>query len=800
MALAVLLLTLAALAWWLVQGFDGERFKRAASDWMRTQHGRELVFDGPVRLQLWPQPAVAVQQVRLSEPGAPDHLFARIDSASLSLRLQPLLAQREIEVDRVAARGLMLRFQRDEGGRRNIDDLLGTAAAGGGGGSSGARPGRATKIEHLELADLELLVDDRWADVHGRLAIQQLELGAFGPGLLSPLQLKAQAELTQPRLSAALELQAGLELLPAPQAEAPPIVRLDNSALHLSGQGFDVEGLDARLQARSIRFEYGAAQGTGDSRAELDELQLQFSGRRLGWQIDAGQVQLARLQVDMAQRSLDLKALALQLKGRREASTLAATLDWSALSVQGDHLQGGTLQGALQLDGGDLQLKLQLRSQAPSGKFEQITVPGLHLDIDGRRAAGALQGQAEGTLVLEPQPLAAALDAMVLRLRVDDPTLPSLQIALDGQTRVTPEALTGQVAGTLNDQHVNAQLDLQYGGARPRLDLRARFDTLDLNRFIAPAQRGAAPAPAAASRAVDLAPLRLADARLNISVGRLLRAPYRIDALELQAAIDNGVLNLSRAAGRAWGGSFDASGSADAGSGRLALRLRAQQVDLQALLSDTTGFDGLRGRGRIEADLQSRGGTVGALRSALGGSARLSLQPAALRGVDLQQTLRNWRSVSQAGTDTVASSNERQTEFSQLEGSFELRNGVARNSDLDGRSDYLRVSGEGTIDLAQGRIDYLLRTRVQNTASGRAGPEMMMLNGVTVPVQLNGPFGNIEWQVNWAAVTAAVAALSVPNVARGTVGTVTRGATGVVRGAAGLLRAIPGVAAASAPR
>jgi AsmA protein len=77
---------------------------------------------------------------------------------------------------------------------------------------------------------------------------------------------------------------------------------------------------------------------------------------------------------------------------------------------------------------------------------------------------------------------------------------------------------------------------------------------------------------------------------------------------------------------------------------------------------------------------------------------------------------------------------------------------------------------------------------------------MAMLNGVTVPVQLNGPFGSVQWQVNWGSVTAAVAALSVPNVARGTVGTVARGATGVVRGAAGLLRAIPGAAAASAPR
>ena len=100
----------------------------------------------------------------------------------------------------------------------------------------------------------------------------------------------------------------------------------------------------------------------------------------------------------------------------------------------------------------------------------------------------------------------------------------------------------------------------------------------------------------------------------------------------------------------------------------------------------------------------------------------------------------------------------------------------------------LRVAGEGTIDFAQGRVDYLLRARVEGTSTGRAGPEMAMLNGVTVPVELHGPFGSVEWQVRWPAVTAAVAALSVPNAVLGTVGGVTRGATGVLRGAAGALR------------
>jgi AsmA protein len=785
-AILTLLLLSAGLAWWLMQGFDGERAKRAASDWMQTHHGRTLVFDGPLVLQLWPQPALAAQRVRLSEPGQPQQPFASIDGAALSLRLKPLLSRREIEVDSVSAHGVSLRLARDAQGRRNIDDLLELLARGDKPGS-----GEPFTMDRLELADVQLQIDDAQGGVQGRLAIARLELGAFGPGLVSPLHLHAKADLSEPPLSAALQLDAGLALLPTTQTGAPPVIQLDKSDMRLRGQGFDLEGLDARLRSETIRLELGAERGLGDSRVEIREAQLQFGGRRLGWQIDRGQLELARLQLDTLQRKLELERLAVQLKGRRDATTIDSQLRWPALAVHGERLHGSALEGAVQM-GGNQRLQLQLRSQAPSGVFERITVPALQLAIDGQLGSSALTGEAGATLVFEPTALAAELDALKLRLRLDDPAQPPLQIALDGQARLTPDAASGRLEGTLNDQRLDARLDARLDRPRALIDLQADIGTLDLTRFVAPPQRGAAPAPAGAATPIDLQPLRWADARLRIHVARLLHPPYRVDGLQIEARIDDGVLDLRRLAGRAWGGRFDASGRADAGNGGLALRLRADEIDMRAMLADATGNDGLRGRARIEADLQGRGATVGALRAALNGTARMSLRPAALRGVDLAQTLRGWRTAAEAGSDAVASDAARQTDFSQLEGSFEVRNGVARNTDLDGRSDFLRVGGEGTVDLRQGRVDYLLRARVVNTASGRAGPEMVLLNGVTVPVELHGPFGNIEWQVRWVAVTAAMAALSVPNVALGTVGTVTRGATGVVRGATGIVRGAAG--------
>jgi AsmA protein len=737
-----------------------------------------LAFDGPIRLQLWPHPAVTAHGVSLSEAGHPEQRFAAIEEASLSLRLEPLLARREIEIDRIVATGVRATLRRDAEGRRNVDDLLARAAKG-----DAPAAGKPLVIDTIELADLELQVADEIAGLHGRFAIGQLSLESFGPGLRSALHVQAKADLTEPALHASIVFDAGLELLPA--SGASPNVRLDKIGLQLRGEGFEFEGLDARLQADAIRLGNGEAPGLRDGHMDLDGLQLQFSGTRLGWRIDAGRLGLARLHLDVASRTLELETLSLQVKGQQGETTLDARLTWPALRVVGETLQGGPIDGSLVL-GGDQRLQLKLGSQAPSGVFERITVPALHVDVDGQLGASTVHGQAEATWVLEPKPFAAALDAMSLALRFSDPALPPMQLVLAGNATLSARAGSGQLKGTINDQRVEARVDAALDRPRAFFDVDASFGTLDLNRFASPARRGSAPAPTAAATPVNLQALRWADARLRVRATRLLWPPYRIDGLDLQAGIDNGVLDLRRFAGRAWGGRFEAGGSADAGSGRLALRLRADDVDLRALLTDTFGFDGLRGRGRLDADLRSSGATVGAVRAALGGRAAFALRPAAVRGIDLAQTLRGWRTAStKSDSTTVAGDVGRQTDFSQLDAGFEVRSGVARSTDLDGRSDFLRVAGEGSIDLVQGRVDYRLRARVVNTASGRAGPEMVMLNGVTVPVELDGPFGNVQWQVRWPAVTANVAVMSVPNAVRGAagaVGGVMRGAAGVVRG------------------
>ena len=219
-------------------------------------------------------------------------------------------------------------------------------------------------------------------------------------------------------------------------------------------------------------------------------------------------------------------------------------------------------------------------------------------------------------------------------------------------------------------------------------------------------------------------------------MARLLRPPYRVDALDLRASVDDGVLDLQPLDGPRLGRRASTPAAAPTPpTSRLALRLRADDVDLRAMLADTTGYDGLRGRGahRRRPAQPRRHGRCAARRARRAGCAGAAAGRDARRRPDADAA--RLAHASTTGSDVAASDAVRQTDFSLLAASFELRDGVAQSSDLDGESEFLRVSGEGSIDLAQGRLDYLLRTRVVNTASGRAGPEMVFLNGVTVPVR-----------------------------------------------------------------
>lgn len=784
--LAVLAVLLAAVASYLVASFDANRYKGLLIDWVRDHKQRTLRIDGPISLSVFPRLGVSLAGVSLSEHQRADE-FAALQSATLSVQLLPLL-RKQLVVDRVAARGVRVVYTRDANGARNIDDLLSPTPATPQDAAPAAMGTASFDVSGLQLEDMQATVKDAVLGLDGRFVVGLLRTGRLADGVRSPVKLQAQAALTQPKLDANVDLEGQLRLsLPA---GAPASIELTDTQLALKGQGFDVEDLDAKL-AGTLGYD-------GSSGAlSADALALTLSGERLGIALKDSRIAIKSLRFDPPQRALKLEALDVKLAGQRATNApFEAALAWPQLSVEGDKLQGAPLSGSAALQGAQA-VKLAFSSQAPSGRFESIKVPGLKLSVSGSTDGRAVSGEANADLTIATQPFALALDALGVQLQFTDPTIAPVKLALRGQAKASAKEASATLDGSINEQKFDAKLRADLDRKLPYVDAQARFDALDLTRFMAPAKATgeARPvgSPQAADAPVDLSALKAADGKLALRAGTLVYPPYRIADVALDASVAGGKLDVSRLAGRAWNGSFTASARAESAAApaqqKLGFKLDANGVDIAQLLNDVAQFKRLEGRGRVSADVSTRGGSVHQLKQALAGRAAMQLTDAAVRGVNLAKTLRQWRSAVTLDKDAVqTASADEKTDFSEIAASFDIDGGVARSKDLVAKSPFLRVGGEGAIDLARGRIDYTARATVTGTAEGQGGAELEALKGVTVPVQLVGPFDAVDYKVQWSAVGAQVLA----GAARGAFGEKAKGALGGLLG-------MPAPAASGAP-
>lgn len=749
-ALAVLLGLAVAAAAWLVASFDPNRYKGLLIDWMREHKSRTLAIDGPISLSVFPRLEVSLRDVRLSEHKKPAE-FASLKEAALSIQLWPLLTSRQLAVGRVAASGVRVAYVRDAQGRSSIDDLLGAKPADAKAETPASGSGAELKFDvtRIELKDLQATVKDAKTGLDGRFIVQELSTGRLADGAESPLRFVGQAVLAEPLLNAQIELDGKLRL--ALPAGAPASVALSDLKLALRGEGFKVKQLDARL-AGALAYD-GAS---GALRAE--KLRLTLSGDRLGMSLKDSTLALDALRFEPARRALQLDALALQLAGRSGDAGIAATLSWPQLQVDGDALKGSALKGSASLQGAQ-SVKIDFESQAPAGSFERIRVPGLKLAVNGSGGGRTVRGEARTDLTLAPQPLAAALDALQLQLAFTDPALPPMNLALQGKAEATAQAASWAVDGAINEQKFNVTGRADLARAVPRVEAQARFAALDLTRFVAPraAAGTTAPAPAAADPAIDLAGLKALDGNFSLRAGSLVYPPYRVADAALDATLAGGVLRVGQLSGKAWSGRFNAQASADANAQRLGFKLDAADVDIAQLLGDVAQFKKLEGRGRVTADVTTRGASVGQFKQQLAGQAAFQLRDGAVRGINLAKVLRQWRSAVSLDKNAMqAASAEEKTDFSEITASFDIAGGVARSNDLSAKSPFLRVGGDGLIDIGKSRIDYLAKATVTGTAEGQGGADLAALKGVTVPVRLVGPFEAVGYEVQWTEVAAAL--------------------------------------------
>lgn len=697
--------------------FDPDKYKPEIAALVKEKTGRTLAIDGPLKLSVFPKLGVSMGRVQLSEPNG-TKAFASLSEARVSLALLPLLSK-QVVVDRIVLTGLNADLVRGKDGRLNIDDLIGAGAAKPAAKDGGADKGGGAASVKLEVEGVDIRADSLgWRDetdgTQVRVTALQLKTGRIADGAKGKLELAARVDGVKPKMGLALSLATGYRM-------------------NLSANAMALSGLTAKVEGDAPGVTGLLATLKGDIESDPGKGLLRVAG-------------------------LELSA--------RTKDGIEAGLNLPKLSISKEGADSSDAKGTIKITrpGLSVDAKVALaasRNEAKAGA-RAISFARVELDFTAKRGELSVQGKLASPVAVNLDAKSAQLAKLVGELTASGPAIPnkSLRIALDGQfgTEWEKQTASGNLTAKLDESTLQAKFGVK-GFAPAAINFDVALDRLNVDRYLPPKTAGTA--KPAADAPIDLAALKGLNLNGQVRVGQLVVSSIKLDKLQLGLRAAGGRLDLNPVSAALYGGNLAGTAAVTAGTtpaaNQFAVKQQLTGVNIGPLLRDVADKDMLEGRGNVALDVQASGATVGALKRALAGNANFNLKDGAIKGINLAESFRKVKSLLGAKSQEQGASKADKTDFTELSGSFIIRNGVAHNEDLSAKSPFLRLTGAGDIDIGASQMDYLAKAAIVSTSGGQGAKELTDLRGVTIPVRLSGPFEALKYRIDFAAAaTGAV--------------------------------------------
>ena len=376
-------------------------------------------------------------------------------------------------------------------------------------------------------------------------------------------------------------------------------------------------------------------------------------------------------------------------------------------------------------------LEVNVAQQTFAAPAFTLSYSGLHLT-----------GSAQATKMLDDLSVAGSLTVAPLVLREIEPRL---GFALP-KTR-DPKALT-QLSATadfaydskaaslthvqlrLDDTQVQGNMKLLAGDPEA-LQFDLAVDQIDLDRYRAP--EGAVAAAQSSSPVASPQPEKRWDVNGTLTVKAAKFARLDLSNVHATVAVGDKVTHLFPIDAQVDGGQSSGDISLDSRGATPALSIAAQVsgIDMARLLANTAGKGRLSGRATLNLKATARGTGVDAMLGSLTGHLDANLADGAMEGIDVGYEI----GVAQAlidKTSAPAPASTGRTPFQAFKLSSQITNGVAETHDLTIASQALKVTGQGSANLASKRIDFKLLASVA-TAPAR---------NTDIPLKVTGTYVN----------------------------------------------------------
>ncbi len=220
--------------------------------------------------------------------------------------------------------------------------------------------------------------------------------------------------------------------------------------------------------------------------------------------------------------------------------------------------------------------------------------------------------------------------------------------------------------------------------------------------------------------------------------------------------------------------------------------LKVRGVQVEPVLKALANTDMFAGVMQMDAQLNGIGLLPEAALGHMKGTGNVLLRDGMIKGFDIAGILRNITTPGQQ-------SGPRQTDFSQLSGSFKVKRGIVSNNDLFVASPLFRLTGYGQVNLIARNMDYHVKPRLVGSLEGQGDTEAAR-KGLVIPLRIEGPLGAPRVKVEMDIKTLMGNVGNIQGILKGGKGGLKGALKGVLQGRPTSGNPMPGTAAPAPSR
>ncbi len=508
------------------------------------------------------------------------------------------------------------------------------------------------------------------------------------------------------------------------------------------------------------------------------------------WSIDLEGVTIENATLQMTDKQTGnftkLSDMSLNLSGFAANQWTKATFSANGQNNQQTFTSKGSLEFKLSKDFS--QYELRDVSITSSFKAPDIEVDKVHLGlntfqldkenklnyaVDGKASGVSFAIKGDGILSVDHTLTTVALSNFTLKGDLEGKSLPESPMKLDISTALSFDLEKKHLTLQLEKLQANA---LELDGSSdvtlstiPKIRFDLHSPDINLDEFlkvqekpqpeaspVSDKQTGSNPnssvdqstKKSTAEVEPDLSALKLLDVAGKIAIDKFQMQNAKMQNVKASISVKDGIAKLTSFTSNLYDGKISANAFWTLVSRQ---QVTKSLVRLRVLKSshsskDVMDNDKLEGVGNIELNLHGKGLTPTGIKKNVAGTIAIKFTDGAVNGINVAQLIRT--NYAKFKGQPVENTNEPQkTDFSSMQATIKLANGVAKTDDLSAKSPLLRVHGQGSANYINETVDMVIRTSIVGSLKGQGGQSINELKDVTIPVKITGSWSDPKYKV-----------------------------------------------------